>query len=253
MNCSVFKDLIPNYMKGLTSRETNEEIRKHMDDCKDCRSAYEKMLAADIHEMPKGSQRPGSTQKTREGKLPKNVIPAVLSSVAVLTALVIFGKFYYVPIPFDADYMSAEVYKAAPVASEDGSYISLRSVDQFQDMIPENQGDVIDAVQTVYHGINYISSDMIHRTINRDGGKVKVYYYCYKESLWDLLFADPSLKRGGEYRPLNGNGFDKGDFEPQMREIYYLPDKNLDRYENLPDQEYDRLRETGTLVWSGIS
>ena len=37
-----------------------------------------------------------------------------------------------------------------------------------------------------------------------------------------------------------------------MREIYYLPMRNMDRLGRLSDEEFDALREKATLVWSGV-
>lgn len=39
---------------------------------------------------------------------------------------------------------------------------------------------------------------------------------------------------------------------PQIKEIYYLPVKDLDKIDQLSDQEYDAQRENAVLVWSGI-
>lgn len=43
MKHSVFKDLAPAYIDHLTSEETNEQIEKHMDQCKECRDYLNEM------------------------------------------------------------------------------------------------------------------------------------------------------------------------------------------------------------------
>lgn len=40
MKCEIIKDLLPSYVEELTSEESNQEIREHLNHCADC-SAYE--------------------------------------------------------------------------------------------------------------------------------------------------------------------------------------------------------------------
>ncbi|QGM30499.1 zf-HC2 domain-containing protein [Bacillus sp. N3536] len=47
MNHSVFRDLVPSYIENLTSEETNNEIKKHMEQCEDCRQ-YVKEMQEDL-------------------------------------------------------------------------------------------------------------------------------------------------------------------------------------------------------------
>ena len=41
MTCSVVKELMPNYIDGLTSDETSEDIKKHLASCESCCAVYE--------------------------------------------------------------------------------------------------------------------------------------------------------------------------------------------------------------------
>lgn len=250
MKCCIVKDLLSNYIDGLCNEETNEEIRKHLDDCDDCRAVYEKMSAASLWEMPTEDKNIDFFGKLKVKMLRRNIVIAVSAFIMVSGAFFIFAKSYRIPIDFDPNYMSVEEYTAAIITTN--GYTSLRNVDHFKDMIPEDCENLMNAVKLVYNGINNISMDRIGRSVNRDGKTVKVYYYCYEESLWDLLFADPEPRTGGSYVPLNNNG-NRADYEPQVREIYYLPVKHLSGFEKLSDEEYDRMREKGTLIWSGIS
>ena len=42
-NCKIVQDLLPNYMEGLTDKETNEFIEQHLKKCKDCKKVYESL------------------------------------------------------------------------------------------------------------------------------------------------------------------------------------------------------------------
>ena len=43
LKCYIVKDLFPNYIEHLTSEETNQEIKNHLDKCSKCRNEYEEM------------------------------------------------------------------------------------------------------------------------------------------------------------------------------------------------------------------
>ena len=40
-------------------------------------------------------------------------------------------------------------------------------------------------------------------------------------------------------------------YEPRMREIYYLPMGNMNRLSLLSNEEFEALKEDAVLVWSG--
>ena len=49
-NCSLIKDLMPLYIEGLTSTDTNEYIKKHLSECSECNSFFEDIkLETDIN------------------------------------------------------------------------------------------------------------------------------------------------------------------------------------------------------------
>ena len=49
-NCSLIKDLMPLYIEGLTSTDTNEYIKKHLSECSECNSFFEDIkLDTDIN------------------------------------------------------------------------------------------------------------------------------------------------------------------------------------------------------------
>lgn len=52
MKCCIVKDLLPGYIDGLTSEETNIKIKEHLENCEDCRIIYEQMSAEIPKEIP---------------------------------------------------------------------------------------------------------------------------------------------------------------------------------------------------------
>ena len=45
LRCEIVQDLLPSYVDGLTSDETNEAVKDHLADCVSCRDMYERMKA----------------------------------------------------------------------------------------------------------------------------------------------------------------------------------------------------------------
>lgn len=43
LNCAILRDLLPNYIEKLTSDETNQSIKEHLNGCVDCMEVYEHM------------------------------------------------------------------------------------------------------------------------------------------------------------------------------------------------------------------
>lgn len=52
MKCNIVKDLLPAYIDGLTSKETNEEIEEHLKECTACHTIYEQMTADIALDIP---------------------------------------------------------------------------------------------------------------------------------------------------------------------------------------------------------
>lgn len=52
MKCNIVKDLLPAYIDGLTSQDTNKEIEEHLKECRACRTIYEQMTADIALDIP---------------------------------------------------------------------------------------------------------------------------------------------------------------------------------------------------------
>lgn len=258
MKCYVVKDLLSNYIDGLCSEETNEGIKKHLDVCNDCRAVYEKMSTAIPEEILPEDNNIDFRKKMKTRMRRRNALAALSACIVLLAGFYVFANNYEIPIPFDENHMSVEVFKAAVVTDEDGT-ISLKEIDPrlMDEIVPEHSGNVVDAVRLAYEEINRISKISRGRTINRNGENIRVVYYCYTRSLWDSLVFDDGF--AGQYESgrsfgsdIYGENYESADYEPQMREIYYLPVRNLHKIGELSDEEFDGLREKGSLIWSGV-
>jgi len=88
--CDIIKDLLPLYIEGMVSETSKKEIAMHFDECADCKAVYEQMTAPkpEIHfntEPAKSFKKYIKKEKRRFGwKV------ALLYSLAILAAILIW-------------------------------------------------------------------------------------------------------------------------------------------------------------------
>lgn len=46
MKCEIIRDLLPSYIEGLTSEESNQSIEDHLKTCPKCKKYFEEMQAS---------------------------------------------------------------------------------------------------------------------------------------------------------------------------------------------------------------
>ena len=119
MKCCIIKDLLPGYVDGLTSRETNTEIQKHLKGCVSCRTAYEQMSAALLKEsLP--MEKEADFLRLMKERMRKKYAAAILLTFVFVSGLMIFLKTYDLPIPYDPECMTTEIYQMAYVPNSFG-------------------------------------------------------------------------------------------------------------------------------------
>lgn len=254
MKCYVVKDLLPYYIEGLSSEEVNAEVREHLETCTDCRGAYEQMLSNTAEEIPPEETDTDFLRKMRAG-IKKRPALVVLFTCLALAGLVYFATHYYVPVPYNADYMSTEIFQAALRKHEDGTVdwvdVDVLDYDESVALIKEG-GPTRDMIELKFEGpIRIDDIEICTRDIQRDGRTVKVTYFCYVKSLWKALFAPDNGAGFGSRTPGDMFDFCRAAYVPEEREIYYLQMGNMRGLEKISEEKFDALREKATLVWSG--
>lgn len=89
MKCEIVKDLLPSYIDGLTSAESNSEIEEHLLTCQECTEALGQMKTeVDVEnvELNKEMIKPFK-------KLNKRIFRAVIITLAV--CILITGSYFY--------------------------------------------------------------------------------------------------------------------------------------------------------------
>ncbi len=260
MKCYIAKDLLSNYIDGLNSAETDAAVKEHLDNCGACRAVYEKMTASfpDDLAASKAAYKEVDFLKDLKMRIRQKNIVVLLVCLAALTLFVVVARNYDIVLDFDPDHMSVESFRAAVLVDEDGKT-------SWEELTPDTPGydpskdydNTLKLVRLAFRSISGSISEMsIGRDIHRNGQSVRVVYYRYTKTLWDSLFLHlGALESGSSYgTDIYDDSYMSQDFgtDPQMKEIYYLPVKDLDKIDRLSDQEYDAQRENAILVWSGV-
>ena len=261
MTCSVVKELMPNYIDGLTSEETSEDIKRHLADCKNCCAVYEYLRSSDRYDDVEKKKDMDLVKDLKAG-IQKRKRRSMSAVFVILITGILFIRRYSIPVPFDANRMFIETVPSVFTVNDEYGWIDLMNIDglDFQESKSVLSGklDVMNLVWLTYRGMNNAGSWSKGRTIRRNGEKVRVIYYRYTKTLWDLMLPgdlfvhSESASNYGEIYD-DSAAFAGGVHEPERREIYYLQVRDLDALDELSDKEYDALRQKASLIWSGVN
>lgn len=113
MKCEIVRDLLPTYIDGLTSRESNKEIHEHMETCEECRKMLEQMQREVMGENQEGQtkDKAESEKATKDKSLMAEINPFKklrkrligFCAVVILLAVLIGGWFYFHGIGWPVD------------------------------------------------------------------------------------------------------------------------------------------------------
>ena len=84
LTCAVVRDLLPSYVEGLTSDETNKAVEAHLSACPDCTARKNAMTAEPAETAEQG--REVDYLKTVKRKSGRRVVAAVLCTVLLIAA-----------------------------------------------------------------------------------------------------------------------------------------------------------------------
>ncbi len=98
MKCEIIKDLLPSYIDGLTSDESNSEIEAHLKTCQECKDVLDQMKTdIDVESIPLNKEKIKPFKK-----LNKRVLQSVLITLA--GCIIIAGSYlFFFEIGWKAD------------------------------------------------------------------------------------------------------------------------------------------------------
>lgn len=90
-NCKIIQDLLPNYIENLTSKETNEYVESHIEQCKECQKALEIMKKGIENEQKKSFKQIDYLKKY---KCKMRLFKSILLIIAILIIIFLGVKLY---------------------------------------------------------------------------------------------------------------------------------------------------------------
>lgn len=118
--CEIVKDLLPNYVDGLTSDSSTESVEQHLKQCKDCREHYETMKKEYHHPAERLDEPSAETMREKSlfqrinRKLNRKVRRVAGAGIAgvLLVAVLFYGLFNVAvkEVPVEDVTVSAHVY-----------------------------------------------------------------------------------------------------------------------------------------------
>ena len=130
LTCAVVRDLLPSYVEGLTSEETNQAVDAHLAGCPDCAAQKDAMAAPEETAEQRETAKEVDYLKTVKWRNRQRVVLAVIC-VALVIAAAAFLKVCVIGTPAQSDGMSVEVYyyvgadKVHSAKDQDTLYISV--------------------------------------------------------------------------------------------------------------------------------
>jgi hypothetical protein len=153
MKCNIIIDLLPLYCDKLTSQDSNEEIEKHLHECKECNAIYESMnQKEDDIKVPDKDVKPLKKIKKRT-KL--KVIGAVFGTLAVLAAAFVFLFVGVIPIKSDKLHYTVTAIEVksytvkSDVPDEKGDYSTEYRTEFSDDFYPIPEGVEVKAEKRI--------------------------------------------------------------------------------------------------------
>lgn len=92
-NCNIIKDLLPSYLDEICSKESEQMIQEHFNECENCKKLYEQNKAVTFH-----SKTDTSANHTREidyFKIIKRNVNKKNTFLLILTAILLFIQLYF--------------------------------------------------------------------------------------------------------------------------------------------------------------
>ncbi len=159
LSCEIVRDLLPNYVDGLTSDASNEAVERHLKQCSDCRDLYETMKKE--YQQPAMRQKDTELENQQEKtlfqkinyRLNKKVRCVAIAGIAgVILAGILFHCLFNLPlkeIPVEDVMVSAHVYDMEYLAVHQGIGIHADDNDGDQTVTISKGEDSIGNVKTV--------------------------------------------------------------------------------------------------------
>lgn len=251
IECAVIRDLLPLYVDDVLSKESRALVEGHLASCEKCKQEFSEMqngeIKVNIHN--KDSAKIDALKSMKKKLFRKNIMVS-LGSIATLIVLV-FGIFNFVllpqtPIPYEDGLVQVEVNTTKVTRDDEGSLLVI--TDPNSTITDYEVREVIDIVSSRK------TANISSVELEENGERIQLVFINFTESLLSKLESSGDTAYAARVvEPYNRQVLSENDGDVKREgfdrtELYYINQKISEI--NAAD-DYDKLRNDGTLLWSG--
>lgn len=110
LTCAVARDLMPSYVDGLTSAESNEALERHVEGCADCRARLDAMRRSEENAAPAEADKVVDYMSAMYRKTLRRTAAIVAAVVAIIAVVLVLRLYVFgIPAPlYQMDYGASE-------------------------------------------------------------------------------------------------------------------------------------------------
>lgn len=183
--CYLIRDLLPSYIDELTGEETNKEIENHLNECPDCKKAYEYMKS----DIPGEKEAESSEEydeklikKIGQNVKRKNDRSKVVSIVAIVSLILLFVLLNLPIVPVSQKNIYAKITK--PSLMLDSAGRKYNNVEENSVLLYEDEDDFD---EVYFHKVIFKDS-----SLENDG---IIYYATENVDLWYFSVVEIDSKK----------------------------------------------------------
>ena len=183
--CYLIRDLLPSYIDELTGEETNKEIENHLNECPDCKKAYESMKS----DIPGEKEAESSEEydeklikKIGQNVKRKNDRSKVVSIVAIISLILLFILLNLPIVPVSQKNIYAKITK--PSLMLDSAGRKYNNVEENSVLLYEDEDDFD---EVYFHKVIFKDS-----SLENDG---IIYYATDNVDLWYFSVVEIDSKK----------------------------------------------------------
>ncbi len=133
-DCKIVQDLLPNYVENLTTKETNQFIEEHLENCKDCKTMLENMK----RELPTQEREKKEVNYMKKFHKKLNILKGIIIIILIVFIAVIARRTVI---------MVSLANKAEEICKSDNYYAKLHSY----------HGDTLTVTESYHKGDDYLT------------------------------------------------------------------------------------------------
>jgi len=95
MKCEIIRDLLPSYIDGLTSIESNEMIEEHLQECEECRAYLNDMQISVVPEKEAEEKNIQPFLKLKKETIKKIAVACVITAIVCVVGIEWYENYIY--------------------------------------------------------------------------------------------------------------------------------------------------------------